>query len=48
MADENKCAHKLCNCAVDDNSKYCSPQCESADAEDVLAIECECRHPGCD
>lgn len=48
MKDENKCQHKPCNCMVGEDVKYCSPQCENAAAQDIVAIECECGHGGCD
>ena len=47
MENEGKCAHKACFCPVDDDSDYCSPQCESAAAEDVAAIDCDCGHAAC-
>lgn len=47
MREENKCKHKLCNCPVDADTDYCSPQCENAAAQDIAAIECECEHSGC-
>ena len=28
--DDDKCAHGLCTCMVDDDLDYCSPQCETA------------------
>ena len=48
MADTKKCAHEICKCVVNEDDKYCSPQCENAGEQDIVAIECECRHPGCD
>ena len=47
MADDNKCAHKMCRCAKAQNSDYCSPYCEDADDQDLTAITCECGHPNC-
>jgi len=47
MADDNKCAHDLCQCARRENSKYCSQFCEEADAQDLTEIKCGCGHTGC-
>lgn len=47
MADENKCAHEACRCAVGEDEEYCSPQCEAADEGEVTGIACECGHSGC-
>ena len=48
MADENnKCGHEACVCAVGDDEKYCSPECESAGAQDITEIACDCGHAGC-
>jgi len=46
MADERKtCDHKLCSCAVTDDSDYCSPYCEAASK--VTELACNCGHAGC-
>lgn len=46
MADESKtCDHKLCSCAVTDDSDYCSSYCEAA--KDVTELACNCGHTGC-
>ena len=51
MADkDNKtCDHKICSCAVTDDSDYCSPSCEAAGeaAGDLVEIACKCGHSGC-
>lgn len=48
MADENgKCEHRLCTCTVDEDTDYCSPQCESAEEQGLEVIGCECDHAGC-
>jgi len=48
MADENnKCGHEACVCAVGGDEKYCSPECESAGAQDITEIACDCGHAGC-
>ncbi len=40
-----KCAHAGCSCLAGNDSKYCSPYCESA--KDKTEIACGCEHPGC-
>jgi len=40
MADDNKCAHDLCQCARGENSNYCSQYCELADDQDLTEILC--------
>lgn len=47
MADENKCAHKLCVCAKAGNSDYCSDHCKDAVDQDLTEIRCDCGHAGC-
>ncbi|MBS1793880.1 MAG: hypothetical protein JSS81_08495 [Acidobacteria bacterium] len=47
MADNDKCAHEGCVCAVGEDEEYCSPQCRAAGEEDVTGIACDCGHPGC-
>ncbi len=47
MADDNKCAHDLCQCARRENSDYCSLYCEDADNQDLTEILCGCGHAGC-
>lgn len=47
MADVNKCAHDFCNCAVQEDAEYCSPQCETAAEQDMTGIKCDCGHAGC-
>jgi hypothetical protein len=41
-----KCAHELCNCAVEAENKYCANECES-DTRDEGATECHCGHQEC-
>lgn len=43
--NDKVCAHRGCNCAPREDSKYCSPYCE--DAGDTLELACNCGHPGC-
>jgi hypothetical protein len=47
MADtmREKCAHPICTCLAEEDSKYCSPYCE--DAKDTTEIACNCGHVGC-
>ena len=47
MADKDKktCDHKICTCAVTDDSDYCSPSCEAAG--DAVELACKCGHSGC-
>jgi hypothetical protein len=45
MSEKDKCAHPNCTCSAANDSKYCSPHCESA--RDTLEISCKCGHPGC-
>lgn len=47
MAETKKCDHEICSCTVSADTDYCSPQCENAAAQGIIAIECECGHPGC-
>jgi len=47
MADDNKCAHEICDCAAKADSKYCSDHCRDADDQDIVEIKCDCGHPGC-
>ena len=47
MSDKKVCKHGLCKCAVKDDSSYCSPQCETADAGDLTELKCDCGHGGC-
>ena len=47
MADKKKdqCAHTGCSCLVGNDSRYCSPHCETLKTDTELA--CECGHPQC-
>ena len=47
MTEDNKCAHGACNCAVDDDTEYCSDHCEDAAGQDIIEINCDCGHDGC-
>lgn len=47
MADDNKCQHPACACAVGDDEDYCSDQCSTAGDADIIEISCDCGHPGC-
>ncbi|MGI8469270.1 MAG: hypothetical protein ACR2N3_12540 [Pyrinomonadaceae bacterium] len=47
MAETRKCKHDACSCTIDKDTDYCSPQCENAAKQGIIAIECECGHPGC-
>lgn len=47
MTDENKCGHSLCDCPVKEDSEYCSDRCKDMDDQDIIAISCDCGHPGC-
>jgi hypothetical protein len=47
MANETakKCAHPICTCPTDPDSKYCSAAC--AAVEDTPDIDCRCGHAIC-
>ena len=45
--DEQVCYHEVCSCKVQNESDYCSPQCEAASQSDVTSVICECGHPNC-
>jgi hypothetical protein len=47
MAENKKCAHGVCECRVEGDSKYCSEYCENAERSGVLEIGCGCEHPAC-
>ena len=47
MADDNKCAHPVCNCAVGDDAEYCSDHCKDAADQDIVEINCDCGHDAC-
>ncbi len=47
MPVNKECEHVGCNCAVGDDSDYCSPYCETAGDTDTVEIACECHHAGC-
>jgi hypothetical protein len=48
MAEKKKCAHAICDCMVDEGTKYCSEYCEDAVKAGVLEIGCGCEHPACE
>jgi hypothetical protein len=48
MPQMDKCAHPTCKCLVSKDGpygKYCSEHCQ--EAEDLLEIRCDCKHPEC-
>jgi len=47
MADDDKCAHGVCNCRAEGDSDYCSEYCENAEDTGVTEIACGCEHSGC-
>lgn len=47
MADNNKCGHKICNCAVLGDEKYCSDHCREATEQEIVEISCDCGDAGC-
>ena len=47
MADDGKCAHGGCECAVQGDAVYCSEYCENAEDTGVAEIACGCSHPDC-
>lgn len=48
MANDNKCAHPACNCAVGDDMEYCSDHCKNAEDQDIVEINCDCGHDACE
>ena len=48
MADDNKCAHDACRCAVGDDNEYCSDHCRDAADQDIVEISCDCGHDNCE
>jgi hypothetical protein len=42
-----KCAHGPCQCAAEENSKYCSEYCEDAEDTGVTELMCGCAHAAC-
>lgn len=47
MAEDKKCAHGVCECTAERDSKYCSEYCENAEDTGVIEISCGCEHPHC-
>ena len=47
MADNNKCAHDICECPRSNDSDYCSQHCQDAVDQDITEIRCDCKHSGC-
>ena len=47
MAESTKCQHERCNCTVAAGQEYCSEYCHDAADEDVVELECDCKHPAC-
>jgi len=47
MADNDKCAHEVCECRVQGDNKYCSEYCENAEDSGVMEIGCGCAHAPC-
>lgn len=47
MAENTKCKHDLCVCPATEDSDYCSDFCENSAESDMIAIKCDCGHPGC-
>jgi hypothetical protein len=45
--NDNKCAHEMCDCMVNDDADYCSDHCEKADDQDITEIKCDCGHSAC-
>ena len=48
MANDNKCAHEICDCAVPEGEKYCSDHCKEAEDQGIIEISCDCGHPACE
>lgn len=42
---QEKCAHEMCTCMAEEDSKYCSANCEAE--KGLTELACECGHPGC-
>lgn len=47
MADDNRCGHDACACAVSGDQEYCSDHCRNAADQDITEISCDCGHSGC-
>ena len=47
MAEDKKCAHGVCECRAQADSKYCSEYCENAEDTGVIEIKCGCEHSSC-
>jgi len=43
--NRDKCAHPSCNCNAAQDSKYCSPHCETLKTTSEIA--CQYGHPHC-
>jgi hypothetical protein len=42
---KDKCAHPTCSCTAAQDSKYCSPHCETV--KTTPEISCKCGHASC-
>lgn len=42
-----KCSHEMCQCAVQEETEYCSDHCRDAADQDMVEISCDCGHAGC-
>jgi hypothetical protein len=40
---ESECAHRPCQCPAQEDSEYCSKECEQTISE----TDCSCGHPDC-
>ena len=47
MADDNKCGHEGCACAISGDEEFCSDHCRNAADQDITEISCDCGHSGC-
>lgn len=45
---EITCEHSPCTCRIEEENEYCSPECESAAADGITVIACECGHSTCE
>ena len=47
MADDVKCGHDGCGCAVVGEEPYCSLYCQEANSNDATDEPCACGCDGC-
>lgn len=47
MAENERCAHGVCECMAMRDSKYCSEYCKNAEESGVMEIGCGCEHAPC-